>query len=132
MVVAGMILVSVAVLPALHALEVWIIHNPRPAHPLHLLFVWLLGATVLWATMPILSLVPFWSLSSVIGGASANLLYRLTIGPVPDYIPFPAGAYGNLADVAIIGGLFVFIAWILWKLVPRRRSSIQKMFFARK
>ena len=123
LVALGIVLFSLAVLPVLHIMDVWIVHNPRPAHPLHLLFVWLLGGTVLWALSPALSLVPFLSLAATIGGSSANLLYRLIAGPVPDYIPFPAGAYGNVADVLIIGGTAVFVSWVIWQLALGLKSN---------
>lgn len=68
------------------------------------------------------------------GGGLANLLAwmlwtRIGSGPpgspagVPDYIPFPAGLIGNVADVSVIvGAVWLLVVWA-WALVRFLRPA---------
>lgn len=50
-----------------------------------------------------------WSYALIIGGAASNLLDRVMLGFVIDYIPFPFFPTFNLADVMITVGAALFI-----------------------
>ena len=52
--------------------------------------------------------VPPWIVGLLVGGALSNLLDRLTVGAVRDFLPTPLVIY-NLADLAVIVGLLGFL-----------------------
>lgn len=129
-VIVALVLFSWAVAPLMGALDVWIVYNPRPAHPLHLLVVLAGGAAMFWAIAPAISLPLLGGLLAMTGGATSNLLWRITIGPVPDYIPLPFGAYGNVADMLIFLGGPLYIVSLAIALIRARRSQQEQEHYS--
>jgi signal peptidase II len=66
-------------------------------------------------------------LTTLAGGASANLLERLLAGDVVDYLDFYAGSYHwpafNLADVAINVGVGLMLLDAMWPARSRRHEG---------
>lgn len=52
---------------------------------------------------------------NLVGGATANLIDRARTGQVTDFIDFRVWPVFNIADVAIICGMFLMIYAILFK-----------------
>jgi signal peptidase II len=52
--------------------------------------------------------VPAWIVGLIVGGALSNLLDRLTVGAVRDFLPTPLVVF-NLADLAVVVGLLGFL-----------------------
>lgn len=101
-----------------------VFYNERPAHPIQLLLLWAVAGAFLWWILPTFHLVLIGSFTLMLGGATSNLLYRMLLGPVPDYIPLPFGAWGNVADMFIFLGAPLFIFFLLRQyLLSRRRTS---------
>jgi len=53
---------------------------------------------------------------SLVGGATANLIDRVQSGLVVDFLDFRGWPVFNIADVAIVAGMFVMVYVILFKM----------------
>ena len=77
-------------------------------------------AAVVWALarLPHLRRLLAPSLALILGGAAGNLIDRLRLGSVVDFLAFDLGRYHwpdfNLADSAIVLGAFLLIVDSLW------------------
>lgn len=92
-----------------------VITNDKPA------LVWALPLA-LGACLALSALVPSRIVAigagMLAGGWSANLVDRMLFGPVVDFIPFPAGYVGNLADLAILAGAALLAGWLAARRTP--------------
>lgn len=85
-------------------------------------------ATWLWRTDGVITTL---ALGAIIGGAVGNVISRIQYGAVVDFIEFHIGRFAwyvfNLADAAIVCGVFVLIAENLLRrettTVPLRRNE---------
>lgn len=107
------------------ALEGTVFYNDRPAHPLQLGLLWVFAGAFIWTLLPAPPFLLLGSLTMMLGGATSNLLYRLFVGPVPDYIPLPFGAWGNIADMLIFLGAPLFLFSLLRHFLLARRLSAE-------
>ncbi|OGV96370.1 hypothetical protein A2W24_04530 [Microgenomates group bacterium RBG_16_45_19] len=55
-----------------------------------------------------------WSWLLILAGGIGNLSDRLRFGAVRDYIPYPGGIQGNLADIYLTVGVSLMLVW-LWR-----------------
>jgi hypothetical protein len=118
-----LVLFSWALLLPVAAFDLFVVHNPRQAEPLHLFFVWALAGVFFWIIAPAASAPLLGGFLALIAGATSNLSYRLLFGPVPDYLPFPFGAWGNVADVFILVGGPVFFFFLVREVLRARRAQ---------
>jgi lipoprotein signal peptidase len=101
--------------------DVLILYNPKPASFINVAIVWLVAGFAFWTILPAFSSLFLLSLSLIVGGANANIFYRMLIGPVPDYIPLPGNLYANLPDLMIFLGSLVFL-FLLARTLMRERA----------
>ena len=90
------------------------------------LFIWLSVAVIGWilwqfAVRPPQSRTVSWSLGLVLGGAAGNLIDRLQLGYVIDFIALPVWPVFNVADSAITIGVFILL---LAQVGPFRRFRL--------
>lgn len=63
----------------------------------------------------------------LVSGSTANLIDRIQLGHVVDFFDFRVWAIFNVADVAVVAGMFVLIYVIVFKLdKPRRVEEAQR------
>lgn len=62
------------------------------------------------------------ALSLLLGGACGNLLDRLRLGYIVDFLDFRIWPVFNIADSAITIGI-VIVAYLSWKKSPRQKHS---------
>lgn len=73
---------------------------------------------------------PVWSLGMVVGGALGNLYDRLLHPGVRDFFdilnPFTNKSLWpvfNIADIAIVLGVLIYLAWTMWDLLTKHKST---------
>jgi len=106
-------------------------YNPKEATPLHLLVVWFVALFALWVSSGVASLGITVALGVMIGGAHSNIIYRMLFGPVPDYIPLPLGAYGNLADAMILIAAPLYMG-LLFGQYRKKNETLARGLFPRR
>ena len=64
------------------------------------------------------------ALGSILGGAVGNLIDRVRLGYITDFIGVGTWPPYNVADSAIVTGVAVFSGWLLYLIFGRERSKI--------
>lgn len=64
------------------------------------------------------------ALGMQLGGAIGNLLDRIRLGHVTDFLDFGPWPVFNVADTAVVAGA-VLLAWIMWQDMKRERAAAQ-------
>lgn len=54
------------------------------------------------------------ALGLALGGATGNLIDRLMFGKITDFLDFKVWPVFNIADTAVVVGLFMILSFILW------------------
>lgn len=67
------------------------------------------------------------ALGMQLGGAIGNLLDRIRLGHVTDFLDFGPWPVFNVADTAIVAGA-ALLAWIMWQDVKRERATAKPPF----
>lgn len=65
------------------------------------------------------------ALGMQLGGAIGNLLDRMRLGHVTDFLDFGPWPVFNLADTAIVAGA-VLLGWIMWQDVKQERAATKR------
>lgn len=65
------------------------------------------------------AVIPAVASALVIAGVVGNLLDRILIGSVRDFLAFPRNTVVNVADLALAAGLLIAVAAFLWGFISR-------------
>jgi len=98
-----------------------------PGQTFLLMLASLVGIGILLLYFKNETIPPFWlrtSLGLQLGGAAGNLVDRITLGRVTDFIAVGPWPVFNLADSSIMVGIAI-LAWFVWR-TPKEQTKRQK------